>query len=82
LEIRGKHRFAFFANKIGAVTHVTHRIGFPKTGIEEQCPWATKFSKRPKTERFAGRRAYTEPYADPRGPDFDVSLMPISVRSS
>ena len=41
------------ANKIGAVTPVTHRIGSPKTGIEEQCRWETKFFTRPKTERLS-----------------------------
>jgi hypothetical protein len=45
-------------------------------------PGWTKFFKRPKTERFAGRHAYTEPYANPRGPDFDDALTPSSVRSS
>jgi hypothetical protein len=48
------------------------RMGFPKTLIEEQFRWETNFFNRLKTE--SGRRAYTDPHADPRGLDFDDSL--------
>ncbi len=45
--------------------NVTDRMGSPKPGIAEQFPRETSLFNRLKTKRSAGRRASTEPHADP-----------------